>query len=375
MTRSLLTTTIVALALTTPAVAGSPFGKNFSRQVQSAARNFSGGGQSYRRQPTQSRQRFDNRMGLPQKYIGNQGSKKKPITVNPIKKSPINHKQPIAIGNLKDRFKNEIIRQIGAPVQPKPGPVILPLPGPGPLPGPIVHPTPKPCPVPKPYPVPNPTPYPWPHPTPRPCPAPICLPPVVCPTQPPVVVDPIVTPLPIDEPVLPPSDAPVLYSGQRVTLPADGLVGTSGRVIVKLGPLAMPCTVLTWGPAEIVFETPNVPLVEAAPAQLVIQQANGTPLAEIAVKFSPVSEAALLEVPVGSQMTLSGTNFGDARGQVRLLVGPLRMEATVLSWTRTSTVVVVPYLEIADPTRAELIVMDSNGTVADRQDVQLVAAR
>ena len=193
-----------------------------------------------------------------------------------------------------------------------------------------------------------------------------------------MITDPIQPPVTDVPPIARPVDdteRPVIYEGQTMTLPSEGLGSTAGRVSIRLGPIAAAANVISWGPEAVIFTTPRLGLTESAPAMLVISTTDGTTLGQLAIRFAPPAEPTLPQVPVGSRLTLSGNNFGSEQGQVRVQVGPVQMQATVINWTSTTAEVELPSLSLAESAAAELIVLDRQGNVAERKEVQLVAAR
>ena len=337
MTKYKLTfTLIVTFILAKPALAGSPFDK-FARKVQSSAQRYRGNPVSRTKQPRRSTTpRFDTQMGLPQKYRSGSKSGNGNGNGGGNRTLPF----PGGSGSIKDRIKDEIRRHIEVPChkpRPCPNPVILPIPHP--CPEPVVDPLPSPCPE------------------------------------------------PIEEPVLPPTEdpapeagaedveLPVVYEGQTVTLPAEGMGELAGRVAIKFGPISANASIVTWGPKALVFTAPSLGLAEPAAATIVVTAADGSPLGEIAIRFAPPAAPQVPQVPVGSQLTLNGEGFGPTQGLVWVKIGTIRLRATIISWTPTSAVVELPTLDLAAPTAAELLVLASDGREAERADVQLVAAR
>jgi hypothetical protein len=149
----------------------------------------------------------------------------------------------------------------------------------------------------------------------------------------------------------------------------------AGRVAIKFGPISADASIVSWGPKELVFTAPRLGLAERAAATVVVTGADGSPLGEIAIRFSPPAEPQVPQVPVGSQLTLDGQGFGPTQGLVWVKIGTIRLRATIISWTPTSAVIELPNLDLAAPTAAELLVLTSEGQEAERADVQLVAAR
>jgi hypothetical protein len=171
------------------------------------------------------------------------------------------------------------------------------------------------------------------------------------------------------------TDLPVIYEGQTVTLPAERLGDIAGQVSIKLGPISSPATIVSWNPTELVFTAPKLGLVDPVNGTLVVSGADGSPLGESAIRFSPPAEPQIPQVPVGTQLKLDGDGFGATPGSVWVKIGTIRLRATIVDWTPQSAVIKLPELDLAAPTPAELLVMTSEGHQVEQADVQLVAAR
>jgi hypothetical protein len=169
-------------------------------------------------------------------------------------------------------------------------------------------------------------------------------------------------------------ERPVIFEGQTVTLPAEGMGDTAGRVSIKLGPISASADIISWSPNQLVFTAPKLGLADPADGRLVVTGADGSLLGESAIRFSPPLKSQLPQVPVGSRLTLDGDGFGVQPGLVWVKVGTIRLRATIISWTPNSALVELPNLDLAAPTAAELQVLTSEGRQAERADIQLVAA-
>jgi len=124
-----------------------------------------------------------------------------------------------------------------------------------------------------------------------------------------------------------------------------------------------------------VATTTVVPVVTTAPVAeqvAVIQQPAVTP----AVATTPVIETSvekLPEVPVGSTITLNGTDLG-AKGQALLVIDKLTIGVHVDEWTADHATATLPPLTISAATTAEIVLVKADGYAASTVKVQLVPA-
>jgi len=85
----------------------------------------------------------------------------------------------------------------------------------------------------------------------------------------------------------------------------------------------------------------------------------------------PSVEEALPKIAAGSTLQIDGQVLGEAQGTVRLRVSGLVFPVDVVEWTTNSAKVRLPELELTAPTKAELEVLRSDGSLASKSGVEL----
>ena len=90
----------------------------------------------------------------------------------------------------------------------------------------------------------------------------------------------------------------------------------------------------------------------------------------------PVDPAAFeidpAQVNVGGELIVAGEGFGPQPGQVLLHVGDQEIQAEIAGWYDLGVKIVVPNLEIAQPTEAEVIVVRGDGAAANPLKITLL---
>ena len=83
----------------------------------------------------------------------------------------------------------------------------------------------------------------------------------------------------------------------------------------------------------------------------------------------PVDPAAFeldtAEAPAGGEVLVAGEGFGPEPGQVLVHLGGIEMEAEILGWYDLGVKLALPYLPLAAPTQADLIVIRADGAAAN----------
>lgn len=222
-------------------------------------------------------------------------------------------------------------------------------------------------------------------------PPPVCVtPPPTCVIPPPICVtppgpgEPVVGPVPGPEQpgiptattdATPTEDRTVIEVGQTLSIPVDGLGQQPGDILFDAGGLVLRAKIVDWQPTSVTFQAPHIDLAAATPATLIVQLANRQRLGEVPVTLAPATtHVGRTRVPVGSQLTLEGRDYGILQGTVHIQVGPLKMQTKLIEWTGDKAVFEVPALDLAKPTEAEIVVANGRGEVAERTDILLVAA-
>lgn len=86
-------------------------------------------------------------------------------------------------------------------------------------------------------------------------------------------------------------------------------------------------------------------------------------------------EEQLLKIPVGTTVNLEGTNLGDKAGQVLIVMEKLTLGTLVNEWKTEKVVATLPMIGLAEPTKAELVVVKADGQVASNIKVLLMPAQ
>jgi hypothetical protein len=94
---------------------------------------------------------------------------------------------------------------------------------------------------------------------------------------------------------------------------------------------------------------------------------------ETAPTTTVVAAEKLPQVPVGSTLTLNAANLG-AKGQTLLLVDKLTLGVQIEDWTADHATVTLPLLGISGPTKAEIVLVKTDGYAASKVKVELVPA-
>jgi hypothetical protein len=114
------------------------------------------------------------------------------------------------------------------------------------------------------------------------------------------------------------------------------------------------------------------PIVVQAPVTTTVVAADAAVAPAAAVE--PVAEK-LLQIPVGSTITLQGKDLGDKAGQVVVQIDKVSLPAQMNEWKADSAVVTLPMIGLAGPTKAQLWMVKADGAVAANMAVELVPAQ
>ncbi len=120
------------------------------------------------------------------------------------------------------------------------------------------------------------------------------------------------------------------------------------------------------------------PTIYTYPQTIVVTQPVTTVVAagEVApaVAVEPVAEK-LMQIPVGSTVSLAGKDLGDAAGQVVVQIDKISLPAQLNEWKADSVNVTLPMLGLAGPTKAQLWMVKADGAVAANMAVELIPAK
>lgn len=114
----------------------------------------------------------------------------------------------------------------------------------------------------------------------------------------PVVTRPVVHPVVVHRPVVtkkvvqpkpaPPAPRlPQVVSGSQLFLEGQNFGGAEGKVVMKVGPLTVPVTVLEWNAVAVVVQMPEMALDLALPAKLTVLRANGSLVTTKSIELTP----------------------------------------------------------------------------------------
>jgi hypothetical protein len=120
------------------------------------------------------------------------------------------------------------------------------------------------------------------------------------------------------------------------------------------------------------------PTIYTYPQTIVVTQPVTTVVAADAVApavaVEPVAEK-LMQIPIGSTITLAGKDLGDAAGQVVVQIDKISLPAQLNEWKADSVNVTLPMLGLAGPTKAQLWMVKADGAVAANMAVELIPAK
>jgi hypothetical protein len=111
-------------------------------------------------------------------------------------------------------------------------------------------------------------------------------------------------------------------------------------------------------------------IVITQPVTTVVEGAAVAP----AVAIEPVAEK-LMQIPIGSTVTLAGKDLGDAAGQVVVQIDKISLPAQLNEWKADSVNVTLPMLGLAGPTKAQLWMVKADGAVAANMAAELIPAK
>jgi hypothetical protein len=83
----------------------------------------------------------------------------------------------------------------------------------------------------------------------------------------------------------------------------------------------------------------------------------------------------LMQIPVGSTITLAGKDLGDAAGQVVVQIDKISLPAQMNEWKVDGANGTLPMLGLAGPTKAQLWMVKADGAVAANMAVELIPAQ
>lgn len=114
--------------------------------------------------------------------------------------------------------------------------------------------------------------------------------------------------------------------------------------------------------------------------QTIVMPVATTVVAPVATQVVPAAateEVAekLMQIPVGSTITLQGKDLGEAAGQVVVQIDKISLPAQMNEWKADSANVTLPMLGLAGPTKAQIWMVKADGAVAANLAVELIPAQ
>jgi hypothetical protein len=89
----------------------------------------------------------------------------------------------------------------------------------------------------------------------------------------------------------------------------------------------------------------------------------------------PVVEEPLVQVPVGSTITMQALGSGDLAGRMILVMDKVSLEAQVIEWKEGAVTATLPMFALAAPMPAELVIVRADGQPATSMKIELVPAQ
>jgi hypothetical protein len=134
-----------------------------------------------------------------------------------------------------------------------------------------------------------------------------------------------------------------------------------------------PCYTGSYYTSIYTYPTPIV--VEAPVTTVVAGGAAVAPAAAVEPMALETAAEKLLQIPVGSTITLQGKDLGEKSGQVVVQIDKVSLPAQMNEWKVDSAVVTLPMIGLAGPTKAQLWMVKADGAVAANMAVELIPAQ
>jgi hypothetical protein len=88
----------------------------------------------------------------------------------------------------------------------------------------------------------------------------------------------------------------------------------------------------------------------------------------------PVVEEPLVQVPVGSTITMQAFGSGHLAGRMILVMDKVSLEAQIVEWKEGAVTATLPMFALAAPMPAELVIVRADGQPATSMKIELVPA-
>jgi len=89
----------------------------------------------------------------------------------------------------------------------------------------------------------------------------------------------------------------------------------------------------------------------------------------------PVVQEQLVQVPVGSTITMQALGLGDVAGRLILVMDKVSLEGQINDWKLDAVTATLPMFSLAAPTLAELVIVKADGQPATSMKIQLIPAQ
>ena len=228
-------------------------------------------------------------------------------------------------------------------------------------------------------------------------------PPVVQPprcAQPPIITGPVVQPAPQppQQPVVDsqangarttrpqPAPLPKVELGSVVSIEGQGFGDEPGAVFIKIGQLVLTAELVEWTDELVEAQMPDMPMADRVRASIFVMAATEEIVEQTDVALLPASHrldpangqtegdaeqvdlATLPQITSGEEITLEG-DLGPGEGRVELVIGSVRLNASVKQWSDSAATIQLPTIEAQEPVAAELIIYDADGEVVEQLQV------
>jgi hypothetical protein len=89
----------------------------------------------------------------------------------------------------------------------------------------------------------------------------------------------------------------------------------------------------------------------------------------------PVIEERLVQVPVGSTITMQALGLGDVAGRMILVMDKVSLESQIVDWKLEGVTATLPMFDLAAPVPAELVIVKGDGQPATSMKIELIPAQ
>jgi hypothetical protein len=120
------------------------------------------------------------------------------------------------------------------------------------------------------------------------------------------------------------------------------------------------------------------PIVVQVPVAVPVEVPVQTPVAGVHPGVPAPAPAApaepLMQIPVGSTLTLQALGLGEAAGQVMIVMDKISLPSQINEWRPDAVTATLPVFGLAGPTPAELLLLSAEGQIVSSLQVELIPA-